>query len=243
MCDPLGDIVKYEKFRDRINVGLARLFNRNFNKDFKTWQLSDNTYEFRQRANKPEIINAKPEWHAPLASDNFLIEYARDGSPGFNSTKVINIDFKFTRTVTKHDNNNNNLPVTYTFKRVVPGSSIIMNPLPHPDEFTLTDPSDNTILYQATWVNPEANWTYQSVNGYASPVLSIDNPIPFTNIYTVPGGLSTINLTQRSTRYWPRVNTDGRTDTKNESNSQWNVTYTKYRWYNIRFRLRIPSNN
>jgi RHS repeat-associated protein len=36
--DPLGDTVRYEKFRDRIATGISRLFNRDFNERVKGWK-------------------------------------------------------------------------------------------------------------------------------------------------------------------------------------------------------------
>ncbi|MES2332475.1 MAG: RHS repeat-associated core domain-containing protein [Bacteroidota bacterium] len=54
--DPLGDCVGYEKFRDKVNVAVARIFSKTFNAQFKRFQSDPNiSYTYKKRDDKPTL--------------------------------------------------------------------------------------------------------------------------------------------------------------------------------------------
>jgi RHS repeat-associated protein len=51
--DPLGDIVRYEKFRDRVNVFFARMGSKEFRSEHKARVNSQDTYTYTKRPDSP----------------------------------------------------------------------------------------------------------------------------------------------------------------------------------------------
>lgn len=60
--DPFGDTVKYERFRDRVNSTLGRIFNKQFRENFKAWDNSESVYTISKNADfgTAKLVDAKP---------------------------------------------------------------------------------------------------------------------------------------------------------------------------------------
>ena len=54
--DLLGDLVGYEKFRDKVNVAVARLFSKSFNTQYKAFRSDECvTFTYKKRDNNPTL--------------------------------------------------------------------------------------------------------------------------------------------------------------------------------------------
>jgi RHS repeat-associated protein len=82
--DPNGDTVKYNSLRDRVYVGITRLFNKQFNKDFKQLKKSEEAYIFKGSS---QLENQKTDVDGVFGTDGkvLFINYkwnSRDNSIG-----------------------------------------------------------------------------------------------------------------------------------------------------------------
>ena len=55
--DVNGDVVDYEKFRDRVNVFFSRLVSKTFRASYNRMKASEETYTFRKRDNYSELLD------------------------------------------------------------------------------------------------------------------------------------------------------------------------------------------
>ncbi|MGV3636516.1 MAG: hypothetical protein ACO1NQ_02600 [Flavobacteriales bacterium] len=58
--DPLGDTVKYDRFRDKVNSFFSRMFSSSYRDQFNTWKNSDEVYTIGKRAGSPSLISGGP---------------------------------------------------------------------------------------------------------------------------------------------------------------------------------------
>lgn len=78
--DVLGDIVGYEKFRDRVNVALARIYSRSFRQSYRNLRDDkERTYTFQKRYDYPRLIDGPVL--SKVDENNFKALYSAIGSP------------------------------------------------------------------------------------------------------------------------------------------------------------------
>jgi len=80
--DPLGDIVKYNSFKERVDVATSKFFSKEFRKEFKTLKRSDNIYTYKltefEGPNKGDVELIKTEIDDEGNSiQNFEIHYQK----------------------------------------------------------------------------------------------------------------------------------------------------------------------
>ncbi|MBS1635421.1 MAG: hypothetical protein JST26_05815 [Bacteroidetes bacterium] len=86
--DVLGDIVEYAGFRDRINVRLARMFNRDFRAKFEEWNRSADIYKFEHDKSAPERLVDASAWE--VSCNNGVATNMVCYSGGFNTIDISN---------------------------------------------------------------------------------------------------------------------------------------------------------
>ncbi|MBI2271133.1 MAG: hypothetical protein HYU69_12375 [Bacteroidetes bacterium] len=227
--DPLGDIVEYENFGDRLRVGIRRIFDSDFRSRFNNWKADEsNTYTFRHSSDSPDLGQARSSMGPPSFSGGNNQWNVRYSNVGHFEQK--GIEALGTRTLTIGDNNSNNSTSTQELKRVVPGSQVIISPLPHPDQFTFTN-QNGAQVFQGTFVRGNAGDNYATMPGLA-PVTTLTVGVTgstTTTNFTIPNGTTSLTLNQNTTNPWPYTTASGNSAVSNFPNSQWNVTYTRYR--------------
>lgn len=155
--DPLGDDVKYKKFGDRVRVGLARLFSKKFNEDFKSKRDDNlNTFTYARENNNPRLrdatasmnlLDAPVDGHGTLANQ-YDIKYSfgsvglgKEGG-GFN----LNLNIKFypheigwdTEKTLRRPAENSGERITSQNANVGRLTRITFNTYQHPDQITIS---------------------------------------------------------------------------------------------------------
>ena len=83
-------------------------------------------------------------------------------------------------------------------------------------------------MHQVTYVSAPSGQTYLDKDGFA-PVTTLSGDSR-TNSFKVPSGTTFLKVIQRSDNVWKYKDSGGIHSTEPNSNSQWNVTYTRYRF-------------
>jgi len=228
--DPLGDVVDYGKKgtkeyrQNKVSTFFAKIASKDFRSKVKEWDKAkdedgkDITYHLNRVDGKP-TLSSGGELQG-MDANNINVKY--DGSGPEMERHEINKVISRTKTI--EDSNSNNDPNTHILKKVVPGSSIIVSPLPHPDEFTFNDITGTPEFAPFTAVSGVAGESYENKVGFASPVQNTP-----TVVLTVPSYKDPIRLTltQRSSTNWNVTDKDGFTSTETKANSHWTVKYEK----------------
>lgn len=227
--DPDGDTVKYEYFRDRVNVFFARMFNKSFRQTYNTWKNSANTYTIMRRDLNSDSKIQEGGNASQTGVGTFDIQYT-NGIPrlamdGEMTLFTVNIDNRRQETVTKTRHVRFPFKRHHTLRRLVAGTPVTMSAASYPDNFQLYDPNTNTTVYNNTIVDP--------------------NPDPFTNAtviatqdnYMVQPGETKLKLTVSTTATATRQS--GRVGT--EPTSWYQYTYTKWTGIRINFSIKLPT--
>lgn len=76
--DPAGDDVGYKRFRDKVNVGIKRIFDKEFRQKFnRRKEDHDNMYTYDKEFGAATLGYASPTWAGvPFASNQFDIKYS-----------------------------------------------------------------------------------------------------------------------------------------------------------------------
>lgn len=140
--DPNGDVVKYDKFRDRVNAFFGKMFNKGFRENFKKWDESADVYTLRKSKDfgKDKLVDAPVcEGACNNGIQDNAIYYDRIGEfsvvefeRGSKEKKLKgHQDFKEGKieTVTEE----------FDLKKRVPNTDILINAAHIPDEFSATD--------------------------------------------------------------------------------------------------------
>lgn len=232
-----GDIVEYEKLRDRIIVGWNKLTNKTFRQNYNNWNNNpSNTYTFKKRTNNQRLPNAAP-------NGNNDILYSTDGSGGGKiqlSWEKKTLRTKRMEYVIVGDNNDDNQPIEITLDRVVPETTMIIDPLDHPDQITLS--SDGTQIYQETLVYPvkdQASFVAYPEFGY-DPVLDVRNDAELKE-YDIPSNVTTITLRQESMDNWDYIDKKGNLKNHEDEDSYWKVGYWRYKKFNLNITFIVPK--
>lgn len=82
--DPMGDDVDYKRFRDKVNVGVKRLFDKDFRANFnKKRDDHDNVFTYDKVAGASTLGHASPAWSGvPYAANQFGVKYSSNMDNG-----------------------------------------------------------------------------------------------------------------------------------------------------------------
>lgn len=232
--DPLGDTVKYDRFRDRVNSFFGRVFSKSYRDQFDTWKNSDEIYTIGKRAGSPSLISGGLEYTCPEDMCNHEITYDRTGAIGNvvpdvdlsitangaaigQRTRVRDITMDFTGPVNQPDQ----VTSTIRLRRVVPNTPMLLDANNYPDIFNVTDGAGAT-LFNNSIVDP--NEGYQNV-------FFVGNNMPLNS---GAGGRMSVMVT--SNRPWPRA---ANFAPPRPQISNWQVTYRQYLIRLPRIRLTV----
>ena len=235
--DILGNVVDYGKkgtkeYKDnRRSAFFAKMFNKDLRRKFKEWETAkdnegnDITYHLNRVKEKP-TLRSGGELQA-LDANNINVKY--DGSGLEQIEKEVDITIKKKKEIVdiNKGNNEDGKSPLYNLKKVVPGSDIIVNALPIPDEFSFFDATGMPEFPPFTVVNGSEGAIYEDKPGYANPVQNTGSII-----LTVPNYRTPVNLTlqQRSGANWDYKDSKKLCQIDNYNNrkdSEWKVTYYK----------------
>jgi RHS repeat-associated protein len=248
--DPFGDSVRYEKFRDRVNVFFKKMGNKDFREDHKSRKSSESTYTYRKSAGEPELENARERTDLSLPTsidggsmrrqgsvDYVSVLYANQGSGGgggpFPTIEIEwgtkNISILNTSRRSEPDDREKNTTTLFSSRvrlhRRVDGSLILLEPKDYPDKFDLKQ-NGNEILSLTLSEAHRSGREYVGVQTISGP-------------YSVPGatginGPLTIKITSQTPK-WPLIG--GGNGTEDDSFSK--ITWIRWRGYNISINLPI----
>jgi hypothetical protein len=93
--DVNGNVVEYERFGDKVNSFVARVFSGSYRRKFREWNSSAKTYTFRQRAHQSKLIHANATY-SKTDERAYDVLYSTRGSGG--SGEPVNETFHYTVT-------------------------------------------------------------------------------------------------------------------------------------------------
>jgi RHS repeat-associated protein len=236
--DILGDIVDYERGRDKVRVFFGRMFSRKVRQDFRTYKGRQQIYTYRRRPNNARLPNAVARLKQ-IPFVGFNLDYGRPGG-GWSpipwkiviSFFSINVDLRWQRQVSRSDLENTSRPRSVRVRRPVAGTPVELSTQGHPDNWTITDAQGNVVHGPQTAV--------QANPGTFTPTAQFPGPIIETmaipqDTYVVPAPPNgPLTVTVASQTPWPRNNRGAR----RENGSNWEVKWT--RWRGFQFRIWLP---
>ena len=215
LADPNGDIVKYDKFRDRVNAFFGRAFNKDFREKFKKWDESKDVFTLRKSQDfgkKESLTDAQVDYGAVNdgVQDN-AVYYTHLGNqipyPHFGSEDKI-----VQRTFNDRDNSDKVRSKTINNIYVDANHPIEVYTASYPDRVTITDQA-GTVLMDKTLVDRRVTVRFRNNPGFP-PMEYYDNKNPpsITN-----SGITSVRFSVISLDNWQ----PGQKDPK----SDWHIDY------------------
>jgi len=234
--DPLGDVVTYGSFKDRVNTLIGRVFSKSFRDKYKAWKTSPFIYHIQEVANSPRLKDAAPVNQAVFGVPTLLnnVDYAL----GRTVNIPINIDFSRQEKASIDGNINlsrGQTSVNVRLRRPIPNTPITLHPGSYPSNFNLNDQNGNVVtnvtLEGVNSDNP--NKMHQNVPGSGLPPITRLAGPPNTFAINVPANTTSINGTVNSIKPWPYIISPspvvfpGQSNPVGQTNDYYRIDYTR----------------
>jgi hypothetical protein len=241
--DPNGDIVKYDKFRDRVNVFFGKLFNKEFRKKVDGFDKEADVYTFKKGEFGKDQLRTAPVCEGACndgVQDNAIYYNNLGGLGG-----VIGLERRTKWVVEENSSSRNNESVTnITDNNVVPGSQMLVGTFSHPDYVKISTDvgvvTDGTIFnrgsssdsYDPTKIADSQkglirNNAFQTITPYPVTSMKKDDGTTINGlVLQVPNNASILNITVTSRNSFTL---NGGMGVSAEKPSIWRIQYQKYR--------------
>lgn len=227
--DEYGDSIRFDKFRDKINSTIARMFSKGYREKYNSWKQSDDTYFITKTPNSPSIFDTNPQkGNSDISQEgnaSILTEYSNIGItlPSIPYLGV-NINITIPRKI-ESKNKLNDDDRKFVLRNLDMTSPITFNPYGHPDELTSVDENGN--ITRETYVN-RANRTYDNVSPFGVPINIFGNGMRNRmddNCIAIMPTSRRMTLSVISTSPWGFVDDSGNKDFSVDSRSNFRIEY------------------
>ena len=232
--DVLGDTVRYKSFGDRFRVGVTRLFNKDFNADFKAKRDDNlNTFTYARENNNPRLKDATSSMNlldAPVdgwgtLANQYDVKYDNWGLGVDIEKGIVTFGMKEERErnlLTTSEQNQMPTETMTTKYPIVPNTQVTVSGLEQPDRLVITN-GNSRVIHDITLVNSNAPHYRNNQARVGGGELQFKSKFLFNS--GIGGHLS---ITQTTDRYWPgHKNPIG--------NSVFTIRYFRKRTLNLNF--------